>query len=104
MEGKEKIKKIYIHAYTWLELNKIIQVRHCVYRVIQGVLKNVIYGFFRKDWMIVSKTVLNFKISCAFTSFNKEISLTAKKVTGPVNICKTANSSQECVKRHVFFG
>ena len=32
-------------------------------------------GIFRKDWIIFSKTVLNYKMNCISTLFNKEISI-----------------------------
>ena len=57
------------------------------------------------NWMIFSKTDFeNIKISCISTPFKKEISLlshVAKKLQ-PVNICKTAYSSQGCVNNMVF--
>ena len=55
---------------------------------VQGVPKKPL-RFFRKDWMVFSKTVLISKINCISTSFKKKkIIIISKKVTGPVILAK----------------
>ena len=69
-----------------------------------GVSKKPLRNF-RKAWMVLSKTVVNSKISCISTSFknkNEHFKFNSKKVTGLTIFFKTASEKKDLAQKNVF--